>query len=121
MNGPPQARVLFATLTECVSGRGSAYLRGWAGASNLVAFAGEPDEQGRPTWDLYLTERQPRDGTPAPPQRAQARESASGQPAVPSAPGGRPGAPYRQERVSADVARGCGLASDADPNGPPPY
>ena len=33
MNGPPQARVLFATLSECTSGRGTTYLRGWAGAS----------------------------------------------------------------------------------------
>lgn len=38
---------------------GRAYLRGWAGASNLVALKGEPDEQGMPTWNLYLAE-QPR-------------------------------------------------------------
>jgi len=36
MSGPQQARVLLAMLTECTSGRGNAYLRGWAGASNLV-------------------------------------------------------------------------------------
>lgn len=64
MNAPPQARVLLAVLSECKSGRGTAYLRGWAGASNLVAFPGEPDDQGRPTWNLYLTERQPREGSP---------------------------------------------------------
>lgn len=40
MNGPPQARVLFAVLGECTSGRGTIYLRGWAGASNLIAFRG---------------------------------------------------------------------------------
>ena len=65
MNGPPQARVLFATLSECTSGRGTTYLRGWAGASNLVAFRGEDDEQGRPTWQLFLVERQRRDASPA--------------------------------------------------------
>lgn len=52
-----QARVLFARLTEAISASGRPYLKSWAGASNLVAFKGEPDEQGRPTWDLYLTER----------------------------------------------------------------
>ena len=46
----PPPRVLLATLTECTSARGTVYLRGWLGASNLVAFRGEPDEQGRPTW-----------------------------------------------------------------------
>ena len=66
MHAPPQARVLLAVLSECTSGRGTSYLRGWAGASNLVAFRGEPDEQGRPTWQLYLVERQPRNGSPVP-------------------------------------------------------
>lgn len=87
MNGPPQARVLFAVLSECTSGRGTTYLRGWAGASNLIAFRGEDDEQGRPTWQLYLTERQPRDGSPAPRQRASERGVAS---ASPGATGARP-------------------------------
>lgn len=60
MSYPQQARVLFAVLTECVSAGGKAYLRGWAGASNLVAFRGEDDDQGRPTWNLYLAERPPK-------------------------------------------------------------
>jgi hypothetical protein len=60
------ARVLLAELVECTSGRGKAYLRGWLGASNLVGFRGEPDDQGRPTWKLYLAERPPRaDARPA--------------------------------------------------------
>lgn len=91
LNGPPQARVLFAVLSECTSGRGTAYLRGWAGASNLVAFPGDPDDQGRPTWNLYLTERQPRDSPPAPRQRATGREAAPGGPGGPAATGARPG------------------------------
>jgi hypothetical protein len=57
-----QPRVLFATLTEGTSGRGNAYLRGWAGASNLLGFRGDDDEQGRQTWNLYMVERQSRDG-----------------------------------------------------------
>ena len=64
------SRVLFAILTECTSGAGKPYLRGWAGASNLVGFRGEPDEQGRPTWNLYLTERQPKPDGQRPPRRS---------------------------------------------------
>jgi hypothetical protein len=52
-----QNRVLFARLTEAMSAAGRSYLKGWAGASNLIAFKGEPDEQGRPVWNLYLIER----------------------------------------------------------------
>ena len=55
-----QPKVLLAQLVECTSGRGNCYLRGWLGASNLVAFRGDPDDQGGPTWRLYLTERQAR-------------------------------------------------------------
>ena len=55
---PSSSRVLLATLTECTSAAGRRYLRGWAGASNLVGFQGAPDAEGRPTWQLFLTERQ---------------------------------------------------------------
>ena len=61
-------------LTECTSARGVPYLRGWLGASNLVAFRGEPDERGRPTWNLYLAERPARaDDAPATSERADSR------------------------------------------------
>ena len=60
MREPQPARVLLATLTECTSAKGNAYLRGWLGASNVVGFQGEPDEEGRPTWQLFLAERQQR-------------------------------------------------------------
>ena len=70
------ARVLLAELSECTSASGNRYMRGWLGASNLVAFPGEPDEQGRPTWQLYLSERQPRqDGRQGTGRAAPARES----------------------------------------------
>lgn len=61
-NGPARqqgGRVLLAVLTERVSGRGQRYLAGWLGASNLIGFEGEPDGQGRATWNVFLTERQP--------------------------------------------------------------
>jgi hypothetical protein len=61
-----QSRVLLAILTECTSAKGNRYLRGYAGASNLVGFPGEPDEHGRPTWHLFLAERPPRQDTVEP-------------------------------------------------------
>jgi hypothetical protein len=88
MNDQRAAKVLFAQLTECTSARGTRYMKGWAGASNLVAFQAEPDEQGRPVWRLYLAERQPRDG-------ASAKPSDTGRPVF-----------QRQERVSVPVERG---------------
>jgi hypothetical protein len=48
MSAAQQTRVPLAVLTECTSARGAVYLRGWAGASDLVAFRGEDDE-GRGT------------------------------------------------------------------------
>jgi hypothetical protein len=85
MTAQRAAKVLFAQLTECESSRGNRYLRGWAGASNLIGFKGEPDEQGRPVWKLYLAERTPKPGTVP----GNLRE--------------------RQERVSAAVASGVDL------------
>jgi hypothetical protein len=85
MNDQRAAKVLFARLIECTSSRGNRYMRGWAGASNLIAFPGEADEQGRPPWKLYLAERTPKPGTVT----GNLRE--------------------RQERVSAAVASGVDL------------
>jgi hypothetical protein len=67
MNEPPQAKVLIATLAECTSTRGSTSRRGWAGASSLIGFRGEGDEQGRPTSQLFLVEWQAREGPLGPP------------------------------------------------------
>jgi hypothetical protein len=58
MTGSP-AKVLFATLTECVCACGTTYLRRWAGASNLIALRGEDDDQGRPTWSQFLPRGNP--------------------------------------------------------------
>ena len=117
-----QSKVLLATLTEAVSGRGNTYLRGWLGASNLVAFAGEPDEQGRPTWNLYLVERQARDAAATGSRKPQERGAGS-QPPVRSGggSGGRYSAPRREseaarrERAAAEVSARYGDGELDDP------
>ncbi len=76
MSQERQSRVLLTRLTECVSAKGNRYMRGWAGENNLVAFEGEPDEQGRPRWDLFLVERRPVAGAPRQRTLPLARESA---------------------------------------------
>jgi hypothetical protein len=56
----PQApRVLLATLNVRTSGKGNTYLAGWLGKAKVVAFVGEPDRYGNPTWDLYVAEPEP--------------------------------------------------------------
>src|SRR6476646_1733680 len=58
-------RVLLLTLSERTSGKGNRYLSGWLGKASVVAFAGEPDKHGNPTWDLFVSEPQPRAETGA--------------------------------------------------------
>lgn len=48
--------MLLATLSQRTSAKGVAYLSGTLGKSQLVAFQGEPDQRGNPTWDLYIRE-----------------------------------------------------------------
>lgn len=120
-----QAKVLLAELAECVSARGKPYLRGWAGASNLVAFRGEPDEQGRPTWKLYLVERQARDGSATAASRAPSGPAAAA--GAPRAPSARYRAPpresarARQERVAGEVAAEYGAEGEPAFNDPIPF
>lgn len=57
MTGP---RILLTTLSERTSARGNAYLSGFLGKARVVGFAGESDKFGNPTWDIYLTEPEPR-------------------------------------------------------------
>lgn len=117
-----QARVLLADLTECVSGRGNRYLKGWLGASSLIAFAGDPDAEGRPTWKLYLSERQPRQDGRQRPLGSEAAPTANDAPATAGAPssGSRYRAPRpesaraRQERVAGEVLRDYGDAKMSD-------
>ena len=72
-------RVLLTTLSHRTSTKGNEYLAGWLGKASVVAFPGEADKFGNPTWDVFLKQPEPRDSPPAPQQRGQARE----EPAVP--------------------------------------
>ena len=129
--GQPQAKVLFATLTECESARGNVYLRGWAGASNLVAFRGEDDDQGRPTWNLYLVERQPKEDGRASARRPPEREARSARATEPASAGTTSASSYRalrresqaarQERLAQETAERHGVHSDADLNDALPF
>ena len=80
-------RVLLLTLSERTSGKGNRYLSGWLGKASVVAFAGEPDRHGNPTWDLFVSEPQPR------PEAGQAR------------PERRPGARTRRPEAAAERQR----------------
>src|SRR4051812_11105091 len=47
-------------LSERTSGKGNRYMSGWLGKASVVAFAGEPDKHGNPTWDLFVSTPEPR-------------------------------------------------------------
>ena len=53
-------RVLLMQLSQRTSAKGNAYMSGWLGKASVVAFAGEPDRHGNATWDLFVSEPQPR-------------------------------------------------------------
>ena len=53
-------RVLLMQLSQRTSAKGNAYLSGWLGKASVVAFAGEPDKHGNPTWDLFVSTPEPR-------------------------------------------------------------
>ena len=97
-------RVLLLTLSERTSGKGNAYLSGWLGRASVVAFRGEDDKHGNPTWDLFVSTPEPR----AEDRKGERR--AFGDPAdrtaathVSPAPGGAPAKPS-----ASPVARGDG-------------
>ncbi len=54
VSGGRQAKVLLMTLSERTSGKGRRYFSGWLGKASVVAFEGEPDKFGNPTWDLFV-------------------------------------------------------------------
>jgi hypothetical protein len=54
--GQREAKLLLCELVERTSARGTRYLSGWLGKARLVAFAGEPDEEGHRTWSVYASE-----------------------------------------------------------------
>ena len=86
-------RVLLMQLSERTSGKGNRYLSGWLGKASVVAFAGEPDKHGNPTWDLFVSEPQPRaerqaDGTGEVRPRPEPSSRSAGT-AAPNAPANR--------------------------------
>jgi 2-polyprenyl-6-methoxyphenol hydroxylase-like FAD-dependent oxidoreductase len=70
MNTTSNRRVLLTTLSARTSAKGNEYLSGYLAKAKVVAFKGEPDKVGNPTWDVYLSEPEPRDGATAPGQEA---------------------------------------------------
>jgi hypothetical protein len=94
------SKVLLTTLSVRTSSKGRPYLAGWLGKASLVAFEGEPDKFGHPTWDLFLSGPEPQDRPPQPARAPQAREVASAHLCVPSSPGARPGAPMAAQSAS---------------------
>jgi hypothetical protein len=62
MDRPKRPRVLLTTLSVRTSAAGRQYLSGFLAKARVVAFEGEPDRFGNPTWDLFLSEPEPRDG-----------------------------------------------------------
>lgn len=59
---PHRPRVLLATLSQRTSSKGRAYLSGYLGKAKVLGFEGDADKWGNPTWDLYVSEPEPRDG-----------------------------------------------------------
>ena len=47
-------------LSVRMSAKVRAYLSGYLGKAKVVAFAGEADRYGNPTWDVFVSEPEPR-------------------------------------------------------------
>jgi hypothetical protein len=106
-------KVLLTTLSVRTSAKGRQYLSGWLGKASVVAFEGEPDKYGNPTWDLYLSEPEPREGQQRPAQRPQERGAGSSRTTAPPRPSARPGSsqrPFRRESAAARQERAAGEA-----------
>ena len=87
-------RVLLLQLSERTSAKGNAYLAGWLGKASVVAFRGEDDRHGNPTWDLFVSEPQPRAETGQ--ERPQARPER--RPQSPDPGGDRRSADFKASR-----------------------
>jgi hypothetical protein len=120
-------------LCERESSRGNTYFSGyWGSLSVALLRDGERPHPTRPeetitVWKLVAQERQPRPAAQRPAESPPERDAASAAPQAPSSAGARPGASQRpqrrfrregvrarQERVSAEIARGYGLEADPD-------
>jgi hypothetical protein len=118
-------KVLLATLSVRTSAKGRPYLSGWLGKASVVAFEGEPDKFGNPTWNIYLCEPEPREGTQKPARGVGSSDNAPPRPALPASPSARPGGSVRpvrresnaarQERVAGEIVRERGGGDLDDP------
>jgi hypothetical protein len=127
--------IVLAELWERESKHGNVYYSGFLGGLSVALLRdGERPHPTRPdetivVWKLVASERQPRPAAQKPPASPPERDQAPAPPAAASADGARPeasqapqrryrpeGTKARQERVSAEIARGLGVHSDADLN-----
>src|SRR4051795_5655449 len=106
-------RVLLLTLSERTSGKGNRYMSGWLGKASVVAFAGEPDKHGNPTWDLFVSTPEPRPEAKA----ANFAGSAPGDAAKPPARQQRPGS-VTQRAPARHQERGDGWRGSPYPRAP---
>ena len=123
-------RVLLTTLSVRTSAKGASTV-GFLGKSRVVAFEGEADRFGNPTWDIFVAEPEPREGTPGARQGLSERDADNGRTEAPPNAGARSGdfhrapraesAAARKERVSAEVASGYGVERDEDLNDAIPF
>jgi hypothetical protein len=124
-------RVLLTSLSIRTSGKGRPYLSGYLGKARVVAFEGEADRFGNPTWDIFLAEPEPRDGVPAGRQRPSGDGTAAASSVTPAGAGARPGGSYRvprresararQERVAGEILADHGVMGDAVLDDPIPF
>ena len=91
-------RVHLATLSIRTSTKGRQYLAGWLGKSRVIAFEGEADKFGNPTWDIFVAEPEPREGTPGARQGPSERDADNGRTEAPPNAGARPGSFNRAPR-----------------------
>ena len=99
------------------------YLSGFLGKSSVVAFEGEADRFGNPTWDIFVAEPEPREGTPGARQGPSERDADNGRTGAAQrrrafwrlhgAPRAESAA-ARRGRGLAEVASGCGVERDED-------
>lgn len=113
-------RVLLMTLSIRTAASGRSYLSGFLGKARVVAFAGEPDRFGNPTWDILLASLSRGRRRPAP-HLTQPTETAASPmpPASADRPRGsthaerapRPGRSASPARSSIDMARSMSAAT----------
>lgn len=100
------SRVLLTALSVRRSGKGREYLSGWLGKASVVAFGGEPDKFGNPTWDVFVTSPEQRQS----PVGGRALAAHRGRISASSA-GGSPGGAGGRSAIGPDDVRPAGAVS----------